>query len=506
MTGRSEAQRKLRTVLFTDIVGSTDLAAQLGDKRWRALVGRHHQAIRRELKRHGGHEVDTAGDGFFATFENPTDGVRCAAAAIAAVHGLGLRIRAGLHIGEVETSGQQVTGIAVHIGARLLALAGPEEVLVSGTLRDLVAGSGQEFEDRGSHELKGVPGEWRVYALVLPHLDEAVVSTTEEEARSAAVSRRRQAALAGVAVVAVALVIVVMAFIWLIPPPPAPIVTGPDSAVAFAMDRGRAVAGLATGRGPAAVHAADGTAWVANVDAGTLTHMGTDGESTTVGQVSSRPTELTTAGGLLWVADRYSDKVTLLGAADGELQDQLDLHASALDAGHGAVWATDDLRDVVLRLDPRDGSELQVIQLAEGSGPSDVAASADDLWVAAGFTGQAVRLDPTSGDVGESVEIPGIERLSAAGDTLWAVSPAEDTATRVDAATSRVAVRAAVCDSPVAVAAVPDEGGAWIVCSRERTLWHLDHAGSVDLEVPLDGVPTDLALDGDRVWVTLRED
>jgi hypothetical protein len=135
-----------------------------------------------------------------------------------------------------------------------------------------------------------------------------------------------------------------------------------------------------------------------------------------------------------------------------------------------------------------------------------VAASADDLWVAAGFNGQAVRLDPSSGDVGESVEIPGIDRLSAAGDTLWAVSPTEDAATRVDAATSRVAVRAQVCDSPVAVAAVPDDGGAWIVCSRERTLWHLDHAGSVDLEVPLDGVPTDLALDGDRVWVTLRED
>jgi class 3 adenylate cyclase len=505
VTQRSAPERKLRTVLFTDIVGSTDMAAQLGDRRWRALVGRHHEAIRRELKRHRGREVDTAGDGFFATFENPTDGVRCAAAAIAAVHGLGLRIRAGLHTGEVETSGAKAAGIAVHIGARLLALAGPEEVLVSGTVRDLVAGSGQEFEDRGSHELKGVPGEWRVYALALPPLDASVVSSGEEDAHAATVSRRRQSALAAITVIALGSVVLIIAATWFIQPP-APIVSGPDSAVAFATDDGRAVAGVRTGSGPSAVELGEGRLWVTNAGSGTMTRVGADGETATFGQVSSRPTDLTIADGLLWVADRYSNTVTLLGAEDGELQGAIDVHASALDAGHGAVWATDDLRDVVRRLDRRNGEEVEVIELAEGSGPSDVAAGADAVWVAAGLAGELLRLDPATGVVGGPIDVPGIESVSAAGDDVWAVSPSEDLATRVDAATSRVAVRAEVCDSPVAVQALPDDGGAWIVCSNERALWHIDDGGAADREVALDGVPTDVALDGDRVWVTLRED
>ena len=154
----------LATVLFTDIVGSTEHAAELGDRRWRELLEAHNAAVRRDLDRYGGREVDTAGDGFLATFDGPARAIRAACAIRDRVRGLGLELRAGLHTGECELSNGKVRGIAVHTGARVAALAGPGEVLVSSTVRDLVAGSGIAFEERGEHELKGVPGRWRVYA------------------------------------------------------------------------------------------------------------------------------------------------------------------------------------------------------------------------------------------------------------------------------------------------------------------------------------------------------
>jgi class 3 adenylate cyclase/pimeloyl-ACP methyl ester carboxylesterase len=155
----------LATVLFTDIVGSTERAAKLGDRAWRELLDRHHALIRRQLTLFRGEEKDTAGDGFFATFDGPARAIRCAQAVITQVRGLGLEIRAGVHTGECEIHDAKVAGIAVPTGARVAALAGPGEVLVSSTVKDLVAGSEIEFEDRGQHELKGVPGDWRLFAV-----------------------------------------------------------------------------------------------------------------------------------------------------------------------------------------------------------------------------------------------------------------------------------------------------------------------------------------------------
>lgn len=159
------ADRVLLTVLFTDIVGSTRLAAELGDARWRDLLAAHHALVRRELARFRGREVKTIGDGFLATFDGPARAVRCAHAITEAVRALGVEVRAGLHTGECELVADDVGGIAVHIAARVAARAGANEVLVSSTVRDLVAGSGLRFADRGGHELQGVPGEWRLHAL-----------------------------------------------------------------------------------------------------------------------------------------------------------------------------------------------------------------------------------------------------------------------------------------------------------------------------------------------------
>jgi class 3 adenylate cyclase len=161
----AEPDRTLATVLFTDIVESTATAIKLGDRRWRELLERHHMLVRRELLRFRGREIDTAGDGFFVTFDGPARAIRCACAIVDGTRELGLPIRAGLHTGECEMADGKVVGIAVHTGARVAAQADANEVLVSNTVKDLVAGSGIEFIDRGAHELRGIPGQWRLFAV-----------------------------------------------------------------------------------------------------------------------------------------------------------------------------------------------------------------------------------------------------------------------------------------------------------------------------------------------------
>ncbi|MFL5797665.1 MAG: adenylate/guanylate cyclase domain-containing protein [Actinomycetota bacterium] len=168
MTGRrggAEPTRVVATVMFTDVVGSTERARALGDRAWSDLLEGHNARVRAELRRFGGRELDTAGDGFLASFGSPTAAIRCARAILESMQEVGVELRIGLHTGECEVVGDKLRGIAVHIGARVASTAGPGQILVSQTVRDLVAGSGVDFADRGSHELKGVPGEWRLFAV-----------------------------------------------------------------------------------------------------------------------------------------------------------------------------------------------------------------------------------------------------------------------------------------------------------------------------------------------------
>jgi class 3 adenylate cyclase len=160
-----EIDRILTTVLFTDIVASTERAAELGDDRWRSVLDAHDRGARRELQRFGGREINTTGDGFVANFDGPARAVRCAKAIREEVKGLGLDLRLGIHTGECEVRSDELAGLAVHIAARIAAMAEPGEVFVSGTVRDLVVGSGIEFDDRGEHDLKGVPGSWKLFAV-----------------------------------------------------------------------------------------------------------------------------------------------------------------------------------------------------------------------------------------------------------------------------------------------------------------------------------------------------
>jgi len=158
--------RGLATILFTDVVGSTERAAELGDERWAEVLEAHRRIVRRALDTHGGTEVDTAGDGFLAVFDGPARAVRAALEASEGVTQLGVELRSGVHTGEVERDGQGVVGLAVHLGARIVSVAGASEVVVSQTVKDLAAGSGLRFEDAGEHELKGVPDRWHLYRVV----------------------------------------------------------------------------------------------------------------------------------------------------------------------------------------------------------------------------------------------------------------------------------------------------------------------------------------------------
>ena len=166
MRGGFDAERVLTTIVFTDIVGSTQRAAELGDLRWHALLDNHDNVVRHEFGRFRGIEVNTVGDGFVAMFISPSVAIDCADAIVDAVRPLGIEVRVGIHAGEVEVRGDDIAGMAVHIGARVAALAGPSEVLVSSTVREIVTGSRRQFAERGEYELKGVPGRWRVHALV----------------------------------------------------------------------------------------------------------------------------------------------------------------------------------------------------------------------------------------------------------------------------------------------------------------------------------------------------
>jgi class 3 adenylate cyclase/streptogramin lyase len=216
---RHDVRRRLATVLFLDIVGSTALASELGDARWRELLTRFRRIVREELKRHGGREQDTAGDGFFATFGEPARALSCAAAIVLTVQQLGVDVRAGVHTGECEEIDGKLGGIAVHIGSRIMALAGPAEVLTTGTVMDLVAGSGASFDDRGVRELKGVEGSRQVFSLraVETRLPQPL-SPDEAAARLALIGapgRRRPIRLAlaiAALVVAAAIAIPLLAF------------------------------------------------------------------------------------------------------------------------------------------------------------------------------------------------------------------------------------------------------------------------------------------------------
>jgi len=487
-------------VLFTDIVGSTALAAQIGDERWRRLVADHHSAIRRLLKRHAGREMDTAGDGFFASFEQPTDAVRCARDAVVAVHGLGLEIRAGIHTGEVDLSASKPAGLGVHIGARLLGLAGAGDVLVSGTVHDLVAGAGMTFQDRGTHALKGIPGEWRVYALDMPTLGPAVAPG---EMATAQPRSRARAAVVGISLIAAALVLGIAAATVVVAPS-RPLVRGPNTIAVYAAEATEPGLGISV-RTPSALVAAAGSLWVTSLESGTVSRIDpASGALEVVGPAGARPSELLFVDGRIWVSDPWNSEVTVLDAATGAVVDRVSAHASALAAASGSIWATDDIGELLLGFDPRTRQADSQIKLEVPAGPSDITFAAGALWVAAPAADRVLRFHPDAEAPAAPIDVPGASVLSGSGPHVWAASTGNDRISRIDTSAGRVGVTVEVCDAPVALAAEGD--AVWVACATDRSLWKVEASGEIAKRLTLDAVPTAVAVEGGSVWVALRFD
>ncbi|MCA1572521.1 MAG: hypothetical protein LC798_19915 [Chloroflexi bacterium] len=338
MPGRPRpSERYLTTVLMTDIVGSTQQAAELGDRGWRDLVQLHHQVVRDSLRRHAGREIDTAGDGFFAVFDAPAAAVQCATEIVTRVKELGIEIRAGVHVGEVEQVAGKVGGLSVPIASRITGLAGPGEVLVSSTVRDLAAGAGIRFEDRGRHQLKGVPGEWQVHAVLPAHDASFGEASADQElahrraaavrrAQSRAIWKRRPRLVAAGAAVLAAVLAAVGLMVWKPWQPPALLGIEEDAIGVIDINRGEIVASIDAGARPGAIAIGDGVAWVVNTGSNTVVRV--DLETRTVTReidVGRSPTGIAVNGGSIWVANSGERTVTRINAATARVVDTIDV-------------------------------------------------------------------------------------------------------------------------------------------------------------------------------------
>ena len=509
MSRGRQPDRFLATILFTDIVGSTDTAVRIGDAEWRKLLTAHNSAVRKQLKAFGGREVDTAGDGFLCRFDQPAQAVRAADAILRDVARLGLNLRAGVHTGECELIGGKISGIAVHTAARVMATAGAGQILVSSTVRDLVAGSQLAFEDAGTHELKGVPGEWHLYELVRAPVEAAdstaPAPSTPDESQS---NRRRVwilAALAGVVVLAAAAFILAGGFGAAKAPP----VAAPNSVVTLDSATGNVVDVRTVPAGPVALAHDDVTdrLWVASLDAGVVTDfpIAVDSSSRTTGRVG-RPTDIAVGGGSVWVADAYGETVTLIDAATGQPQKTVpNVHARQIAYGFDSAWSTDDIADRLLRLDRQSGEVAQVIQLADGDYPTGLAIDSSSIWVGNVGTSTVSRIDP----VAAVVAVAGIalrqvpDNMAAANGDVWIASRDEDVVIRMDAANNSVIQSIPVADQPVAIGI--DGESVWVGCAGPREVWHLGRDGTVLSKTFVAGVPTDIVIVEGRVYVTVRE-
>ncbi len=512
MNRSRQPERFLATILFTDIVGSTDIAAELGDRDWRRVVAAHHVAIRQVLRRFGGREIDTAGDGFFCSFDQPAQAVRTADTILTEAAKLGLALRAGLHTGECERIGPKVGGIAVHIAARVMSEATGGEVLVSSTVRELVSGSGLSFADRGTHTLKGVPDEWHLFSLAR---EQAFTVGSADAARAAlpaladSTRRRRLELLVG-GIAALAIVIAGAAAVsglFGARAPVAPAVPpGPNTVVVLDAASGHITDVRGVPNGPVAVAATADHLWVAALDAGLVVDLPTAAGATdrSFGRVG-RPTGLADGGDQVWVADALDQTVTLLDAASGDVLNTIDrLLARRITFGLGSAWLTDDIADVVRRLDAQSGDVIAVVPLDAGTFPTGIGVGFDAVWVTNPGTSTITRIDPSSSTISENAialrYVP--ESISAGGSDVWITSRASDYVMRLDPRTNSVTGSIAVCDQPVAIAA--DGETAWVACAGTREVWHIDREGAAISKTSIDGVPTDIVVANGRVYVTVR--
>jgi class 3 adenylate cyclase/streptogramin lyase len=503
--GSPERKRLLTTVLFTDIVGSTQRAEELGDKRWRQLLTLHHGIVRRALKRHEGKEIDTAGDGFFATFDQPSDAIDCATELVDRLHQAGIDIRAGVHMGEVEVMGPKVGGIAVHVGARIMSKAEPRQVLVSNTVRDLMAGSDLDFEDAGFHELKGVAAQMHLFAVRHAAPEAAPSPTAQPEPPE----RRRSTRLlvGGLAAAAAAAAVLIVFLVTRGPSEPA-FVPAANPVGELDPSTGEVVGGVHVGTTPTSLAYAAGQLWVANFDDKTVQSIdvSTRTAAPAKGGVLANPTGIAVGGGFVWVTNGFAGQVVKIDPRQANVVVPIDVGSGVQGIAYDfdQVWIADPNEGRLLRLDPVTG-DVTPIELKDGAQPLDVATGGGFVWVTDGQGGRVFQVDPGTAAVKQSIPIlTGQPARIAYGDGfVWATSTDSDSLTRIDPASGQTSTVPNVGNGPVGVAAGP--GGVWVANSLDQTVTRVDPASAKVIgRIRLGFSPDAVATTPDGVWVSLH--
>ena len=490
--------------MFTDVVGSTERAAELGDAQWKKLLGAHNAAMRRLLKRHGGREVDTAGDGFFMTFGQPADAIECALDMIETLGAMGIHIRAGVHFGEVEVMDNKIAGMTVHIGARIMAQGGADELIVSSTVRDLMTGSDLPFDDRGFQQLKGVDSQWHLYE-VAGRVREREQLTVGEPAPVTPAWRQPVVIVATVAAI---LALAVAGFA---------LTRGGDEAIPAVntlvrLDGAAVTAVVPVGSGPQAVAVQDTTVWVANtldrtiqrVDSGAATAQPAEGG------LLYAPTSIAVGDGFVWIGSSLTSDGSLVRVDPAEQNSARDVAVggpvSGLATAPGFLWATDHDAGVIRRLDIATGDVTQLRRLPDGSGPTGLAADGDSLWIALHDARQVVQVDPSTGEILASVRVEAgaPDRVAVGGGYVWVSVGDGDAVLRIDPEDASPFTIPGACDGPAGIAVADD--GVWVACSLDGRVLRLNAASGDtvdDVQVGADLGPSAVATTSEGLWVSL---
>jgi len=512
---RTTPERVLATVLFTDIVGSTELAARLGDRGWHDLVTRHHSAVRAQLKRHRGREIDTAGDGFFAIFDRPAQAISCSIGIIESLRPLGIEIRAGIHVGEVELSGGKAGGIAVHTAARVLGTAQPGEIAVTATVKELAAGSGIEFADRGAATLKGIPGEWRLFTVVHSGLtgpSAGVVSGTPAagpgEATGLGWVSRRWAIMAFAAVAVLGTAAVALPRLWAAPVVPDSDTVGHIPAGGEAFDRA-----VDVGSQPTELAFGGGAVWVLNFRDATISRIdAATGDVGATPAVGGTPTGVAFGADAVWVTTGFGQgsgdigSIVQFDARQARIEKSIPIGngVAAIAFGEGAVWVVDRNRELVVRIDPSN-TNASPDEIPVGGAPGAIAVGAGSVWVTSTLDNTLWRIDPTTHETIATIPLLASPTEVAVGEgAVWVTSESGDSVTKIDLATNRPATTIPVGNRPLGVTTSP--GAVWIAVSGDGVVAKLDSASdSVMRTFSVDGAPEGVIVDDDLgVWVSVH--
>jgi YVTN family beta-propeller protein len=501
-------------VFFTDMVGSTERAAELGDQRWRELLATYHRVVRRALHSHRGRELDSAGDGFFAIFDQPNDAIACALEVADRLERLGVRVRSGVHIGQVEVHGSKVSGIGVHIGARVEAEASPGEVLVSSTVRDSLAGSDYAFIDRGAHVLKGIPGEWRLFAVERPPSEVAAepqptlaVPPPRRLRRTIALRVGAAAVIAGGAGIA----LVVVRHGSSSEAPAAPVVPGVNQVAQIGIDGQSFISAIdAGGQGPVGVVDTGTSLWVINSVSQTLTRVDKATMRAHPLGLGGAPAGIAYAGGSVWVTAEFGTSNGAPGsllrfdATDGRQLPSIPLSdgVAGIAADGQSVWVTNERTDTLVKVDTQSGTVGDPIKV--GRQPKAVALGAGSVWVANELDNTVSRIDPKTGTVSPPIGVQGADAIAADGSSVWVAGTASNTVTRIDPATHLIVTTIQVSSGPLGLALTTND--VWVAASVTGELVRIDRpSGTITGRLTTHGHPSAVDSQGGSVWAAVGD-